>query len=155
MDHQILHHPLQYHKNLLFLRQFCTVLSVTISHDKTSIFITSNTEMFGSDLLPSIASIIFWTTLFCTSLLRSGWPLDPLTVRLRLCLEEERKSRLLLILQFQDGLYKYRWWAQLSGVIFLTDYQALWPILRKALNLSSFCSGFGNGKVIFWYFWNI
>ena len=45
-----------------FLKQFCTVLSVTLSHEKTSIFIASNTEMFGSDLLPSIATIIFWAT---------------------------------------------------------------------------------------------
>ena len=64
-------------QNSTFLKQFCMVLSVTSSHDKTSIFIPSNTEMFQSDLLPSVASSchqllqsFFGPLLFCTSLLK-------------------------------------------------------------------------------------
>ena len=37
----------------------------------------------------------FLTTLFLTLLLKNGWPLDPLAVRWKLCLEEEKKDRLL------------------------------------------------------------
>ena len=142
-------------ENSASLKQFCTVYSVTLSHARASIFMASNQEISESDFLLSIASIIFVLIYFCTLLLKKAWPLVPLTIRWKLCLEEEKKYQLLLIFQYLDGLYSCQWWVQLSGFIFPTDCQALWSSFRKALNSSSFCSGVGNNKVIFWLFWNI
>ena len=157
MNHQILH-PLQSTK-ICFFESILHGLVCTSSHDKTSIFIAPNTEMFGSDLLPSIASIIFWTT-FILYLAFKEW-MTPWSIG---CKTEVvfggRKKR---SIAFNPPISE--WAVQLSMmsatfpgfflVFFQIDYQALWPILRKALNPSSFCSGLGNGKVIFWYSWNI
>ena len=92
---------------------------------------------FCYQLLQSFFGVLY----FCTSLLKNGWFLDSLAVRQKLCLEERRKDRLFLILQYLDGLCSYQWWVQFSDFAFHT---------------SSFCSGLDNNKVIFfWHFLSI
>ena len=100
---------------------------------------------FCYQFLQSFFRLLYFRALF----LKNGWPLDSLAIRRKLFLEKKRKDRLLLILQYLDGLYSYQWKVQLSGFCLQIDCQALWPNFQKPWNSSSFCSGFGIDKAIF------
>ena len=76
------------------------VFSVTSSYARTSIFITSNKEIVGNDFLLSIASIISWATLFLYLAFKEQMTPWSVGCKVGVVFWEERKDRLLLILQY-------------------------------------------------------
>ena len=142
-------------RKIYFLKAICMVLSVTLSHAMTSIFIAPNKDIVGSDFLLWIASIIFWTTLFLYYAFKEQMAPWSIGCKTEVVYGGTKKRSIVFNPPISGWAAQLSEWEQLSDFRFQIDCQALQPSFRKVLNISSFSSGLGSDKVIFWHLWSI
>ena len=142
-------------RKIYFLKAICMVLSVILSHAMTSIFMAPNKDIVGSDFLLWITSIIFWTTLFLYYTFKEQMAPWSIGCKTEVVYGGTKKRPIAFNPPISGWAAQLSEWEQLSDFRFQIDCQALQPSFRKVLNISSFSSGLGSDKVIFWHLWSI